>query len=98
MQIQVQFLSSQWWKHCMHTFFILIKPGPIFTKQADVLPHDLVKFCSPEIPVKTIFFLNRSEIWQTLRQQLCRDACHILERYDHNKSNVGASILHEIFR
>ena len=26
---------------------------------------------------------NRSEIWQAPRQQRCRDACQISERYDH---------------
>ena len=28
-------------------------------------------------------FSNRSEIWQAPRQQRCRDACQISERYDH---------------
>ena len=28
-------------------------------------------------------FSNRSEIWQPSRQQCCRDACQISERYDH---------------
>ena len=28
-------------------------------------------------------FSNRSQIWQAPRQQRCRDACQISERYDH---------------
>ena len=29
-------------------------------------------------------FSNRSEIWQTRREQRCRNACQISERYDNN--------------
>ena len=30
-----------------------------------------------------LVFFNRSEIWQAHRQQRCRDACQISERYNH---------------
>ena len=41
---------------------------------------------------------NRFEIWQAPRQQHCRGACQISERYAHYISNPAALRLHEIWR
>ena len=55
--------------------------GSLFAKRADVLRQDLVKASKPRD--SSLDSPNRSEIWQAPRQQCCRDAFQISERYDH---------------
>ena len=58
-------------------------PGPLFTKRRDVLLQDLMKSRSRDIRIN-LDSSNRSKIWKAARQQSCRDACQISERYDHH--------------
>ena len=53
-------------------------PGPLFTKRTDVLPQDLVKSRSHEIRVEIFPIALQFD-----RQQCCRHACKISERYDN---------------
>ena len=52
--------------------------GPLFTKRTDVLRQDLAKSWDSGLNLS-----HCSEIWLAPRQHRCRDACQILERYDH---------------
>ena len=71
-------------------------PGPLFTKQTDVLPQDLVKFRGREIPVQTVSIALKFD------RHLDSSAAEMPVKFQSDAiiitSNLAASRLHEILR
>ena len=73
---------------CVHGIRIIIRYIEIMSN----MPQDLVSLKAARFGFR---LSKRSDIWQAPREQRCRDACQISERYDYQKSNGAASSLHE---
>ena len=63
---------------------IQLQSGPLFISRRTYYR----KISKPQH--SDLSFSNRSEIRQTPRQQRCRDACPIAERYDHGNTHFRA--------
>ena len=67
------------------------EPGPLYTKQTDVLPQDLVKSRSHKIRVKTLPIALKSD------RHLGSSAAEIPVKFQSDTSNLAALRLHGVW-